>query len=338
MESVRRRVHWGVLGTARIAIEKVIPAMRRGRVSEVVAIASRDRARADAVAGVLGVARAYGSYEALLADPHVDAVYIPLPNPEHVPWAIRAAEAGKHVLVEKPVALTADEAATLLAARDRAGVKIQEAFMVRAHPQWEAAIDLVRSGRIGDVRVVNTHFSYRNTDPANIRNVPEFGGGGLMDIGCYVVHVARWIFAGEPARVAALTSHDRALGVDVLTSMVLDFGDGRQAVGTCATQTVPYQRVQIVGERGRIEIQIPFNAPAGRSCRIMVDDGKDLTSGGEPVDTVEADQYTIQGERLSQAILDDTDVALPLEDSVANMRVIDAIVRSAGQARWEAVE
>ena len=331
------RIHWGILGTARIAVEKVIPAMRRGRVSEVVAVASRDRERADAVAGVLGIARAYGSYEALLADRFVDAVYIPLPNHLHASWAIRAAEAGKHVLIEKPVALTAAEAVAVIAARDRTGVKMQEAFMVRAHPQWETAIDLVRAGRIGDVRVVNTHFSYRNTDPANIRNVPAFGGGGVMDIGCYIVHVARWIFAREPSRVVALMQRDPDLGIDCATSMVMDFGDGRQAVGTCATQAVPYQRVHIIGDRGRIEIQIPFNAPAGERCRMLVHDGMDLRSAGEPIDAPPVDQYTIQGERFSRAILEDTAVPLPLEDAVANMRVLDAVVRSAELGRWESV-
>src|SRR5579862_7550415 len=252
------RVRFGVLGTARIALKKVIPAMQRGQFTSIDAIASREIAKAREAARELGIARAYGSYDELLGDTAIDAVYIPLPNHEHVPWAIRAAEAGKHVLVEKPVALTAHEARRLLDARDRTGVKIQEAFMIRAHPQWERAIELVRAGRIGPVHAVHAFFSYRNLDPLNIRNIADAGGGGLMDIGCYIIHAARWVFDSEPVRVSAAMEIDPSFQVDRLTSMLLDFGDGRHATGTCATQTAAYQRVQIIGEAGRIEIPIPL--------------------------------------------------------------------------------
>jgi predicted dehydrogenase len=334
MEPGERRVRWGVLGTAKIACQKVIPAMQRGRWSEVVAIASRDATRAARAAAELGLARSFGSYDALLGDPDVDAVYIPLPNHEHVPWAIRAAEAGKHVLVEKPVALEAREAAALLAVRDRTGVKIQEAFMIRAHPQWERAIDLVRSERIGGVRGVQVTFCYRNLDPANIRNIAAAGGGGLMDIGCYIIHASRWIFDAEPVRLTARMEIDPSFGVDRLTSMILDFGDGRQALGTCATQAEPSQWVHIISASGRIEIQIPFNAPPDRPCRIVVDDGTDIAGWGvEEIDLPAVDQYTIQGDRLSRAILDGTPQPLPLEDAVANMRVIDAVRRGAA-GQW----
>ena len=319
-------MRWGVLSTARIACTKVIPAMQRGLCTEVVALASRDADRAARAASELGLARSYGSYDALLEAPDIEAVYIPVPNHEHVPWAIRAAEAGKHVLVEKPVALDAAEATRLREARDRTGVKIQEAFMIRAHPQWERAIELVRSGRIGDVRAVQVFFSYRNLDPANIRNIAAAGGGGLMDIGCYIVHVSRWIYDAEPGLVAATQDRDPVFGVDRLTSMLLDFGGGRHATGTCATQLAPYQRVQILGAFGRIEIQIPFNAPPDRPCRILLDPGSDLSGDGmQVIDLPIADQYTIQGDRLSRAILDGAPQPLPLEDAVANMRVIDAV-------------
>jgi predicted dehydrogenase len=301
----------------------------------VVAVASRDAARGARAAAELGIARSYGSYDALLEAPDVDAVYIPLPNHEHVPWAIRAAEAGKHVLVEKPVGLDAHEAAELLAVRDRTGVKIQEAFMIRAHPQWERAIELVRSQRIGAVRAAQVDFRYRNLDPSNIRNIAAAGGGGLMDIGCYIIHACRWIFDFEPARVTARMEIDPQFGVDRVTSMVLDFGDGREGFGTCATQAEPYQRVNILSSSGRIEIQIPFNAPPDLPCRIVVDDGTDIAGWGiEEIDLPAVDQYTIQGDRFSRSILDGAPQPLPLEDAVANMRVIDAVRRAAATAQF----
>jgi predicted dehydrogenase len=320
-----RQVRWGVLGTARIATERVVPALQRGALGRVTAIASREIDRARRAAADLRIPKAYGAYDDLLADPDIDAVYIPLPNAVHVEWATRAAEARKHVLAEKPIALDAAGATALLAVRDRTGVLIQEAFMIRAHPQWETAIDLVRRGRLGVVRAVHVFFGYRNLDPGDIRNVPALGGGGLLDIGCYIVHVARWIFDREPSRAVGVSQRDPVLGVDRLTSMMLDFDVGH-AVGTCATQVTPYQRVQIVGEKGRLEIRIPFNAPAGQSCRLWLDRGSDLEGGGmTAIDIEPADQYTRQGDRFARAVLDGAQAPLPLEDAVANMRVLDAI-------------
>src|SRR6185503_10775969 len=240
------KIRWGVLGVAKIATTKVIPAMQRGRLSDVVAIASRDSSRAAEAAAQLGIPKWFGSYEALLADPDIDAVYIPLPNHLHAPWSTRAAEAGKHVLCEKPIGLSSAEARSLIDVRDRTGVEIQEAFMVRSHPQWIAARDLVRAGRVGQLRSMLGHFSYFNDNPANIRNIPEFGGGGLMDIGCYLVNTSRFIFGAEPRRVAGAVDIDPAFGVDRMASMVLEFDAGHFA-GTCGTQMAPYQRIQIVG-------------------------------------------------------------------------------------------
>jgi predicted dehydrogenase len=337
MASALGKVRWGVLGTARIAVQKVIPAMQRGERSEVTAIASRDPHRARDAAASLGIAAAYGSYERLLADPDVEAVYIPLPNHLHVSWSLRAAEAGKHVLCEKPLALAAADVEGLIAARDRTGVLIQEAFMIRMHPQWETAIGLVRAGRIGTVRAVTGHFSYRNLDPANIRNIAAYGGGGLMDIGCYLVHAARWVFGAEPDRVLALIERDTKWGIDRLTSMLLDF-EGGQAAVVCGTQLVPYQRVHISGTDRRIEVVIPFNAPSDRPCRIVVDDGTDVAGGAVEILEFEAcDQYTLQGDAVSRAIRDGLAAPLPLEDSLANTRAMDAAVRSAGSGTWARV-
>jgi predicted dehydrogenase len=327
------KIRWGVLGVARIATTKVIPAMQRGRWSVVTAIASRDAGRARAAADALGIAKAYGSYDELLADFDIDAVYNPLPNHLHVPWTVKAAERGKHVLCEKPIALSAADARTLIEVRDRTGVKIQEAFMVRTHPQWVTARNLARERRIGDVRAMVGTFSYFNSDPSNIRNIPEFGGGGLMDIGCYLINTSRFIFGREPARVIGLLDRDPDLRVDRLASMLLDFGVGH-SLGTCSTQLVPYQRMQILGTDGRIEIEIPFNAPPDRPCRILLNTSRDQ-SAAEPIDLEVCDQYTIQGDLFSRAILDNTDVPCPLEDAVQNMACIEAVFRSAETGRWE---
>jgi predicted dehydrogenase len=330
------KVRWGVIGVARIAITKVIPAMQRGESTRVVAIASRDLARARDAASSLGIERAYGSYDELLDDPDIEAIYNPLPNHLHVPWTTRAAEAGKHVLCEKPIALSAAGARQLIQVRNRTGVLIQEAFMVRTHPQWIKAVSLVRDGTIGELRSMVGVFSYFNDDPGNIRNVPAFGGGALMDIGCYLINTGRMVFGREPLRVAGAIDRDPALGIDRLTSMVLDFGSGHLS-GTCSTQSVPYQRMQILGTRGRIEIQIPFNAPPDRPCRIVVDRSGNLS--GADIDTIEiptCDQYTIQADLFSQAIRRAGPAPIPIEDAVANMACIEAVVRSADSGRWEA--
>ena len=331
------RLRWGVLGVAGIATRKVIPAMQKGEHTTVTAIASRDLAKAQGAAAALGIAKAYGSYEALLADPDIDAVYNPLPNHLHVPWTVRAAEAGKHVLCEKPIALTAAEARTLLDVQARTGVAIQEAFMVRSHPQWQAARRLVADGQIGDLRAMLGVFSYFNDDAGNIRNVPAFGGGALMDIGCYLVNTSRFITGREPSRVAGAVNRDPALGTDRLTSMLLDF-EGVHLTGSCSTQMVYYQRIQIFGATGLIDIRIPFNAPPDRGCEIVVDSGKDLFGGGQKTLTFPVcDQYTLQGDRFSKAVIDGTGAPEPLEDAVRNMEVMEAVFRSSETGRWESV-
>jgi predicted dehydrogenase len=326
LRAMTATVKWGVLGVAGIAVRKVIPAMQRGQSCEVVAIASRSEPRAREAALALGIPAAYGSYEALLADPNVEAVYNPLPNHLHVPWSIAAAEAGKHVLCEKPIALSVTEARQLLAARDRTGVKIGEAFMVRTHPQWVRTRELVRSGAIGELKAILGFFSYFNADPGNIRNVPEFGGGALMDIGCYPIHCSRFIFKAEPTRVSAAIEIDRALGTDRLASAILEYPAG-QAVFTCSTQLASYQRMQFFGTRGRIEIEIPFNAPPDRPTRILVN--------GDVEEFPVCDQYTIQGDLFSRAIREGGPVPVPLEDSIRNMGVIEAVARAARSGGWE---
>ncbi|MGH2680200.1 MAG: Gfo/Idh/MocA family protein [Actinomycetota bacterium] len=323
-------LRWGVLSTARIGVRKVIPAIQRADRCEVVAIASRDRARADEVAGRFGIPRAHGSYEDLLADDEVDAVYVPLPNHLHGEWAIAAARAGKHVLCEKPLAMHAAEAQAMIDACATAGVRLMEAFMYRLHPSWEAVRELVAGGKIGALGAVQTRFSYFNDDPANIRNIREAGGGALMDIGCYAVDASRMLFGAEPDSVQASVTRDAGSGVDILTSAILRFGDG-VATFTCATQLEPDQHVHVSGERGRISVGIPFNIPPDLPTEVTV------TAGGEPpvapaseVLTFEpADQYEIQAARFARAVLEDEPVPIPPEDAVANMRVLDRIVEAA---------
>jgi len=328
------KVRWGILSTAGIGVRKVIPAMQKGEWVEVIAIASRDRGKAEETARALGIAKAYGSYEELLADPQIEAIYNPLPNQLHVPWSIRAAEAGKHVLCEKPLSMTVAEAKTLLAVQQRTGVTIGEAFMVRTHPQWLRTRELIASGRIGQLRSVQGFFSYFNTDPKNIRNIPECGGGALMDIGCYPINTSRFVFGEEPLRVSGLIERDPTSKVDRLTSAILEFPSGH-ATFTCSTQLVPYQRMQLLGTKGRIEIEIPFNAPNDRPCRIFIDDGRDLFGGGITVETFPTcDQYTIQGDVFSRAVREGGQVPVPVTDAIKNMAVIEAVFRSAESGAW----
>ncbi len=328
------KVKWGVLGVAAIAVKKVIPAMQKGEWCEITAIASRDARKAEDAAAKLGIPKAHGSYEALLADPEIEAVYIPLPNHLHVPWSIKAAEAGKHVLCEKPISLTVAEAKTLLAVRDRCGVKIGEAFMVKTHPQWLRTRELIQRGVVGELRTIVGVFSYFNRDPQNVRNVSEWGGG-LLDIGCYPITTSRWMFGEEPLRVSAAMERDPEFGTDRLTSAIMEFPSGH-SVFSCSTQLVPYQRMHFLGTKGRIEIKIPFNAPNDRPCEILVDNGRDVFGSGITTEMIPTcDQYTIQGDVFSRAIREGGQIPVPLEDAIANMAVIEAIFRSAETGKWE---
>ncbi len=331
------KIRWGVLGNAKIARERVVPGMQKGNFSVVTAMASRDPEKARPLAEALGIAKVHASYEELLADPNIDAIYNPLPNDLHLQWTIAAAAAGKHVLCEKPIGLSSAEACEMIAARDRHGVKIGEAFMARTHPQWLRAKELVDSGELGDLRLMTGTFSYFNRDSANIRNKIEAGGGALMDIGCYPVTLSRMIFGAEPLRVTALVERDPDFGTDRLTSAILEYPQG-QCVFSCSTQIAPYQRIAILGTKARVELEIPFNAPPDRPLRVLVDTGKSLFGDTGRVEEMPVcDQYTIQGDLFSRAILDGGPVPVGLEDSLANMKTIEAIFRSAATRQWEPV-
>jgi predicted dehydrogenase len=329
------KIRWGVLGAAKIAVTKVIPAMQLGEFSEVVAIASRDASKARETADKLGIAKAYGSYEELLGDPGVDAVYNPLPNHLHVPWSIRAAEAGKHCLCEKPVALNVAELKTLIAVQERTKVVIGEAFMVRSHPQWLRSRELVRSGSLGEVHAITGVFSYFNRDPNNVRNNASWGGGALMDIGCYPIQISRFILSEEPLRVSGFIGRDPEFGIDRLTSGLLEFKSAH-AVFTCSTQMIARQKIEILGEKGRIEIEIPFNAQPERPTRIYIDHTGDLYGAGRKTEEFPAcNQYTLQGDAFSQAILSGGEPPTPLSDSLGNLAVIDALFESARSGKAE---
>jgi predicted dehydrogenase len=324
------RVRWGVLGVAAIATKKVIPAMQQSSNCEVVAIASRDRGRAAEAAGSLDIARHYGSYQDLLDDEDVEAVYVPLPNNLHAEWTIRAAKAGKHVLCEKPLAMSAAEAATVAIACEHADVLLMEAFMYRLHPQWVRARELVAAGRIGELRAINAVFTYHNVDPANIRNVAEYGGGALMDIGCYPINVARMMFQAEPTSVRAAMRRDPLFGTDVLTSAVLDF-HGRHAGFVCSTQLEPDQRVDLLGTEGRLTVEIPFNIPPDRPTRLIHTAGGNppVAPGTEIIEVPAADQYRVQGELFAAAVRGRAGIPTPPADAIANMEVIDRIIAAA---------
>ena len=330
------KLQWGILSTANIGLKRVIPAILAGTSGEVAAIASRDAARAAQVAGQFGIPRSYGSYQALIDDPAIEAIYNPLPNHLHVEWSVKALNAGKHVLCEKPIALNAREAQALVAAREASGRRIVEAFMFRYHPQWHRVREWVRAGRIGDVRAIQSAFLFTMLDPANVRNQASIGGGALYDVGCYPLVMARYVFEAEPERVIALIDRDPVMGVDRLTSGLVAFAGGRQLTFSSALQLATYQQVVLLGSGGRIEVDVPFTPPKDHACRLRLDTGRSLDGSSAVEETLPAaDQYAEQCDRAVAVFRGSEAQAFPIEDALATMRVIDALYRSADSGRWE---
>ena len=328
------KVRWGVISTANIGLEKVLPGMMKSKDIEIRAIASRSLKSAKKAAKKLGIPVAYGSYEELLDDPEIEAIYNPLPNHLHVPLTLAAAKKGKHVLCEKPIAITAAEAATLRTAPK--GIIIAEAFMVRHHPQWQMARELVRKGKLGTLRAIQTMFTYHNVDPNNVRNMADIGGGALYDIGCYPIVIARYIFGAEPVRVVSLIDRDPTFRTDRTSSALIDFGEGRHLTFTTSTQAANYQRVQIMGSKARLEVHIPFNAPQGGAMSLYLDDGRKLgDASAKRTKLPKADQYQLQGEAFSRAVRGKEKPEFGLEDALLQMRVIDALFRSEKSGAWE---
>jgi predicted dehydrogenase len=328
-----KKVRWGILSTANIGMKKVIPGIQKSAHSEVVAIASRDLPRAQAAAAELGIPKAYGSYEELLADPEIDAIYNPLPNHLHVPLTVAAAKAGKHVLCEKPIALTAEDAEALRQCPpDRI---VSEAFMVRYHPQWHRAREIVRSGELGEIRAIRAVFSYYLTDPTNVRNQADIGGGGIMDIGCYPVTGARYLFEAEPRRVVSLVERDPVMKTDILASVIADFGGGRQLSFVCSTQSVGHQSIEVIGTKGRVEIVIPFNAPTDEKTALLVDFGAPFDASLARREIIPAcDQYAEQAEAFALAVLGEQPLPYGVDDAIQNMKILDAIFKSEKTNAW----
>ena len=331
-----KKVRWGILSTANIGMKKVTPGIMKSAHSEVVAIASRDLSRARAAADELGIPKAYGSYEALLADPDIDAIYNPLPNHLHVPLTVAAAKAGKHVLCEKPIALNAADAEALRECPpDRI---VSEAFMIRYHPQWQRARDIVRSGELGEVRAIRAVFSYFLADPTNVRNQAEIGGGGILDIGCYPVTGARYLFEAEPKRVVSLVERDPVFKTDTLASVIADFGGGRQLSFICSTQAVGHQSIEVIGTRGRVEIVIPFNAPPDEKTALLIDTGAPFDASLARREIIPAcDQYTEQAEAFALAVLGKQPLPYGIDDAIQNMKILDAIFTSERTNAWAEV-
>ncbi len=327
------KVRWGILSTAKIGTNRVIPAMQKGEYCEIIAIASRQLDKAQAAARELGISKAYGTYDELLNDPDVDAIYNPLPNHLHVPWTIKAMEAEKHVLCEKPIGLSSAEGQKIVdEAKKRPELKVMEAFMYRHHPQWQKARQFIEEGKIGKLRMVQSVFSYFNVNADDIRNKAEIGGGGLMDIGCYNVSLSRFIFGSEPKKVCGIMEMDPQFKTDRLVSAILDFGCGT-AVFTCSTQLSRYQRVNIFGTEGRVELE-NINYPADEASKLWLQQDEKITELPIP----KCDHYEIQGDRFSLAIINDTAVFTPIEDAIANMKVLEAIVQSATNNTWVSLE
>jgi len=323
---MNKTIRWGVLSTAKIGTQKVIPAIQKSQLGEVTAICSRNREQAKTVAELLGIPRFYESYDELLKDPEIDAIYNPLPNHLHIEWTLKALAAGKHVLCEKPIGLSKAETEKLVAESAKyPDLKVMEAFMYRFHPQWQKVKELISSGAIGELRAVQSFFSYHNTDPNNIRNKADIGGGALMDIGCYCISFPRFLFDGEPKSVSGMQVIDPNFGTDRLSSGMLDFGNGRTASFTCSTQLTPFQRCHILGTNGQLVVDIPVNAPPSEPTKISL-----ITpSTNEEIWFEAVDQYSLQADAFAQAILNRSAIPTPLSDAVGNMAVIDAIRKSA---------
>lgn len=327
------KLKWGILGAAKIAVEKVIPAMAGSNDFEVYAIASRRLEKAQEASRKLNIPKAYGSYEELISDPEIEVIYIPLPNHMHMEYAIKCIEAGKHVLCEKPLALTVADVQKVMQARDKYGVKVGEAFMVKTHPQWLKTKELVQQGALGKLRLIQGFFSFYNADPENIRNIPEYGGGAVWDIGCYPVTTSRFVLDEEPEKLISLMEFDEEMGTDTIVSVILKFPSA-QAIFSASTQMVPAQRMRFFGDKKELEIKIPFNAPRDRPCEIKINAGDVHQEKVEELSFEICDQYRIQAEEFSKAVRGEREVPVPLEDSLANTKVLQAIYQSAREGRW----
>lgn len=320
----------GILSVSGFFEKKIAIPVAKSPMIDIAAIASRSQEKAEAAAARYNIPKAYGSYDELLNDKYLDSVYIPLPNHLHDEYIKKAADAGKHIICEKPIALNAQQAEDSISYATKKGVKVMEAFMYRFHPQWQHARELIRMKEIGQLQSVQTSFSFNNTDPDNIRNRPDAGGGALLDIGCYAVSVSRFLTGKEPERAISLVQKDPVFGTDTLLSGMLDFGSGQRASFTVGTKTFPYQRVTAIGSGGMIVIEIPFNTPSDVDTRIFVTN----SVGTREVIFPPEDQYILEFEAFAKAILEDHKVPTPPQDAINNMKVLDALRTSWESNGW----
>lgn len=328
------KVRWGLLSTSRFAQKSILPALAVSERNEMVALASRSPEIGAEVAAKWQIPTVHSSYEALLADPNIEAVYIPLPNHLHLPYAQKALAAGKHVLCEKPIGLNAQEAQALQqTAMQYPHLKVMEAFMYRFHPQWQQAKQWVVEGKIGALKQVTIFFSYMNTDSQNVRNVPHYGGGGLLDIGCYAISAARWLFDSPPKRVMAWLDLDPLFKTDRFAGGILDFGTGL-ATFSCATQLQAFQQVQVLGTEGRIEIETPFNPLANAPAYVNLQQGAEV----QRIEIPPCNHYVLQFDAFAQSIRHHLPPPTPLSDALANMQVLDACIQSHQTATWASIE
>lgn len=329
-----KKVKWGILSTAKIGTQKVIPGLLKSDQLEIHAIASRNLTNAKKHADTLGIPNAYDTYEALLEDPEIDIIYNPLPNHLHVEWTAKAIQAGKHVLCEKPLFLDPTEAQMLIQMRDKYQVKVGEAFMVKSHPQWKKAFEIIHSKDFGDILTYNATFSYYNVDPNNIRNIAAYGGGALWDIGCYPTMTSRYLFKENPLRVQASIKNDPEFKTDVLSTALLEFPNNKKATFSVSTQASPYQRVHVLGTKMELEIIIPFNAPLGEATSMKINTGDITLKSDQWIEIPPCDQYQLQGEEFTTAVLNDTEVPVTLEDAHDHSRIITALFEAAKKEEW----
>lgn len=322
---MEKKIRWGILSTANIARKAMIPALKESTMAEVTAVASRDESKARAFADELGIPTAYGDYEALLADPEIDAIYNPLPNHMHKEWTIKAAEAGKHILCEKPLALNIEDCQAMIAAAKANGVQLIEAFMYRHHPRIAAARQMLREGAIGELRTIETGFTFKLEDLTNIRFQPEMGGGALLDVGCYCVNITRLMAGREPIAVQA-RAHWASTGVDDQLTGILDFGDGLMAHFDCAINQEDRQRCLLAGTEGHLELPMTFNMG-----EIETQIHEEREAGAARVHNFPAvNMYRLLAEDFMGAIAGKTS-AFPIEDALGNMRTLQALLASAHQ-------
>lgn len=324
-----KKMKFGVLGVSGHFLKRIVFPLMESETVEIYAIASRNIKRAQETAEKYGIPKFYGSYEELLDDPEIDAIFNPLPNHMHKEWIFKSADAKKHMLCEKPLTLDTEETNEVIEYIKDSGIKLMEAFMIRFHPKWQKAKALIDNGYIGKVRHIQTVFSYNNQDPSNIRNIKEVGGGALLDIGCYAINTARYILGKAPKRVISMIDEHPEFGTDMTTSAILDYGDA-VSLFTVSTSAFPQQQVKIFGTEGTLTVTIPFNDISEVPGKLLFENN----SASMEIEVEPVNQYRLMFEAYAKSIVDDTEVPLPLSDSLLNMKTIDAVFKSAKTGEW----